>query len=185
MDFSNTLLVDAPMQAVFDYLARPENLPRWNYALSRCEQTSPGPTGAGSTFRQTRTLPRPAQESFTIAVFEPPKLLAFEGQFGPFHGTSTYALAEMAEGATRLINSFELGLSAALSPLAGLVGTRVKREVAQNLQILKEIMESRAGGRLVRPARSAGTRTGTSPTHDTRLGRRKRPSHHMADSGHG
>lgn len=72
MDFSNALLIDAPACAVFDYLAHPENLPRWNYALSRTEQTSPGPTGVGATFRQTRTLPRPAQESFTITVFEPP-----------------------------------------------------------------------------------------------------------------
>ena len=43
MQFDNTLTINAPVGEVFAYLARPENLPRWNYALDRTEQTSPGP----------------------------------------------------------------------------------------------------------------------------------------------
>jgi hypothetical protein len=143
MKFSNTLVIDAPQQLLFDYLAHLENLPDWNYALARTEQTSPGPVGVGTTFRQTRTLPRPAHESLTVAGFDPPDWLAFEGQFGPFHGTSTYALATVGDHVTRLINDFDLEPSSALKPLAGLIGTRVKHEVAQNLQLLKKIVESR------------------------------------------
>ncbi|MGW1177360.1 SRPBCC family protein [Kitasatospora sp. NPDC002543] len=49
MRFENTLTIHAPVGEVFAYLARPENLPRWNYALDRTEQTSPGPIGVGTT----------------------------------------------------------------------------------------------------------------------------------------
>ncbi|MEU9048247.1 MULTISPECIES: SRPBCC family protein [unclassified Kitasatospora] len=44
MQFDNTLTINAPISEVFAYLARPENLPRWNYALDRTEQTSPLPS---------------------------------------------------------------------------------------------------------------------------------------------
>ncbi|AUY53792.1 SRPBCC family protein [Streptomyces sp. CB01881] len=71
MRFENTLTVDAPVGEVFAYLARPENLPRWNHALDTTEQTSPGPIGVGTTYRQTRTLPRPAEERFRITAYDP------------------------------------------------------------------------------------------------------------------
>ena len=56
MQFENTVTVNVPVDEVFAYLAQPENLPRWNYALDTTEQTSPGPIGVGTTYRQTRTL---------------------------------------------------------------------------------------------------------------------------------
>jgi uncharacterized protein YndB with AHSA1/START domain len=71
MQFENTLTINAPADEVFAYLAQPENLPRWNYALDRTEQTSPGPIGVGTTYRQTRTLPRPAEEHFRITEYNP------------------------------------------------------------------------------------------------------------------
>ncbi|MFJ6352761.1 SRPBCC family protein [Streptomyces sp. NPDC092046] len=61
----------APVRRVFAYLARPENLPRWNYALDHTEQTSPGPISLGSTYRRTRTLPRPAEEHFRVTEYAP------------------------------------------------------------------------------------------------------------------
>lgn len=92
MRFENTLTINAPAAAVFAYLAQPENLPRWDYALETTEQTSPGPIGVGTTYRQTRTLPRPAEEHFRVTEYEPPKLLTVDGGFGPFSGTSTCRL---------------------------------------------------------------------------------------------
>jgi hypothetical protein len=144
MDFDNTLLIDAPIREVFGYLARLENLPEWNYALRRTEQTSPGPVGVGSTFRQTRTLPRPAEETFRVTRFEPPSLLTVDGDFGPFRGTVTYELTAVGSHTTRLANTAHLNIPGALKVLTGLAGPRIKHEVAQNLHVLKTIIESRS-----------------------------------------
>ncbi|MGX1668790.1 SRPBCC family protein [Streptomyces sp. NPDC055400] len=73
MQFENTLTINAPAGEVFAYLAPPENPPRWNYALDRTEQTSPGPVGVGTAYLQTRTLPRPAEEHFRVTEYAPPR----------------------------------------------------------------------------------------------------------------
>ena len=143
MRFDNTVTINAPVGDVFAYLAQPENFPRWNYALNRTEQTSPGPIGVGSTFRQTRTLPRPAEEHFRITAYDPPRLLAADGDFGPLTGTATYRLTAVDEHTTRLVNTFDLTASGAAKALAALAGPRVKRAVAKNLDVLKGILETR------------------------------------------
>ncbi|WP_316528303.1 SRPBCC family protein [Kitasatospora brasiliensis] len=112
----------APMDAheVFAYLARPGNLPRWNYALDTTERTSPGPIGVGRTYRQTRHLPRPAEEHFRVTAYDPPGLLTVDGDFGPFSGTATYRPTAVDRHTTRLVNSVHLTASGALKAVAAL-----------------------------------------------------------------
>lgn len=143
MQFENTLTINAPTDEVFAYLARPENLPRWNYALDRTEQTSPGPIGVGTTYRQTRTLPRPAEEHFRITEYDPPNLLTIDGDFGPFTGTATYRLTLLDQHTTRLVNTLKLTATGALKPIAAIAGPQVKHAVAKNLDVLKNILETR------------------------------------------
>ncbi|MBD0669726.1 SRPBCC family protein [Streptomyces sp. CBMA156] len=143
MRFENTLTIHAPADEVFAHLARPENLPRWNHALDRTEQTSPGPIGVGSTYRQTRTLPRPAEEHFRITEYDPPNLLTAEGDFGPLTGTTTYRLTPLDRHTTRLLNTVHLTASGALKAVAAVAGPRIKRAVAKNLDVLKDILETR------------------------------------------
>jgi uncharacterized protein YndB with AHSA1/START domain len=142
MRFDNTLTVNAPIADVFAYLARPEHLPRWNYALSHTEQTSPGPIGVGTTYRQTRTIPRPATEHFRIIEFDPPNLLAMDGDFGPLTGTASYRLTRLDEHTTRLVNTFRLTAPGALKAIAPIAGSNVKHAVAKNLSVLKQILEA-------------------------------------------
>ncbi|GAA1986335.1 hypothetical protein GCM10009838_56070 [Catenulispora subtropica] len=142
MRFDNTLSINAPVDDVFAYLAQPENLPRWNYALSHTEKTSPGPISVGATYRQTRTIPRPAEEHFRITAYEPPKLLTMEGDFGPFTGTTSYQLTPLDRYTTRLVNVFHLTAPGALKPIAAIGGAPVKHAVAKNLTVLKRILES-------------------------------------------
>jgi uncharacterized protein YndB with AHSA1/START domain len=70
--FQNTVTIARPAGEVFAFLADLRNIPRWNYAIARTVPTSPGPAGAGATYRQTRTIPRRHEESLQITVFQPP-----------------------------------------------------------------------------------------------------------------
>ncbi len=99
----------------------------------------------GTTYRQTRSKPRRAEEAFEVTVFEPVSRLGVKGQIGPFRATVGYLL-EPAGAATRLVNVVELKPSSGVLRLfAPLATTRVKAAVGENLATLKKILEG--GGR--------------------------------------
>ena len=155
--FQNTITIARPAGEVFAFLADLRNIPTWNYAIERTVPTSPGPAGAGTTYRQTRTIPRRSEENLQITVFEPPSRLTIHGQLGPFQATLSYLLQPTA-GGTRLTNDVGLEpISALLRPVGPLVVPRIKAAVAGNLSTLKQLLENgrspaaRAPGRNVAP----------------------------------
>jgi hypothetical protein len=60
---------------------------RRNYAIEKTRKASPGPVGAGTIYRQTRSVPSRSEEGFEVTVFEPGKRLAVRGQIGPFRAS--------------------------------------------------------------------------------------------------
>jgi hypothetical protein len=140
MKFSNTILIHRPTVDVFDYLAHLENLPRWNYAIQETRKISPDPIGVGSIYHQFRTLPKPMEETPTITVYEAGHHLVVSGGFASFQGESSYRLDAIGDD-TRLTNEIELRASGALNALAPLTTLGIKRAVAQNLTVLKELLE--------------------------------------------
>lgn len=141
MQFANSVTIQRSPHDVFEYLAKFENVPRWNYAIVETHKTSEGPVGVGSTYRQIRSLPSRSEEEFEVTEFEPGKKLAIRGTLGPFEGTLTYLLESIDDG-TRLTNEADLeghGLMRLAAPIAG---GRVREAVAANLSTLKAILES-------------------------------------------
>jgi len=140
--FQNTVTITRPADEVFAFLADLRNIPEWNYAIARTVPTSPGPPRAGTTYRQTRTIPAHSEESLQITVFQPPSCLAVQGRVGPFQARTSYLL-EPGPAGTRLTNTVELEpASALLRPLGPLAVPRIKAAVARNLGTLKELLES-------------------------------------------
>src|SRR6266542_291072 len=105
--FENTVRIGRPVEEVFAFLANFENVPRWNYAIEETKKVSPGPVGAGTTYRQTRSIPRRSEDTFEVTVFEPARRLAIQGQIGPFRTRATYVL-EPTGDATRLVNQVDI-----------------------------------------------------------------------------
>jgi uncharacterized protein YndB with AHSA1/START domain len=141
MHFANSITIRRPPAEVFAYLATFENIPRWNYAIAATRRTSAGPIGVGATYRQHRTVPRPADESFEVVEFEPNRRLAIQGDLGPLHGTLRYELEAVPEG-TRLTNEADLsgsGLAAIVAPLAA---SQIREAVGANLGELRAILEA-------------------------------------------
>lgn len=141
MHFANTVTIRRPPAVVFAYLTTFENIPRWNYAIADTRKTSPGPVGIGATYRQRRTVPRPAEESFEVVEFVPDERVAIRGDLGPLHGTVRYQLEAVPEG-TRLTNEADLsgtGLAAIVAPLAA---GQIREAVGANLGELRAILEA-------------------------------------------
>jgi len=142
--FENTVIIRRPVEDVFAFLADFENVPKWNYAIVETRKVSPGPVGVGTTYRQTRSVPRTSEERFEVTVFEPARRLEVQGRIGPFRAKIGYLL-EVTGGGTRLTNAVDLGSSGLLTLVAPLATSRVKRAVAANLDTLKQFLEE--GGR--------------------------------------
>ena len=107
MQFEHVVVIDRPVEEVFAYLADFSNVPEWNYAIEETRQVSPGPVGVGAEYRQTRSLPRPSEETFVVIEYEPNQKLAIEGGLGPFFGTLSYELQSTASG-TEVLNAADL-----------------------------------------------------------------------------
>ncbi|WP_433199399.1 SRPBCC family protein [Nocardia sp. CA-107356] len=139
--FENTLTIERPIAAVFTYLAEFENIPRWNYAITETRKTSAGPVGVGTTYLQTRSIPRPAVEAFEVTEFQPTQRLRIRGQLGPFPAVVSYDLESAANG-TRLRNTVELGLPGPLRLTGPVVTARIKSAVRANLDVLRQLLEA-------------------------------------------
>jgi len=138
--FENILTIERPVEDVFAFLADFEKIPIWNYAIEETTKTSPGPVGVGTTYRQTRSIPRRSEEKFEVTAFEPVRGLAIRGQIGPFRTRASYEFTSVG-GATRLTNEVDIEPSSgALRLLAPLAVPRVKAAVAANLGELKRIL---------------------------------------------
>lgn len=140
VQFSNSITIRRSVQDVFDFISRFENIPTWNYAIVETQKTSDGPVGVGSTYRQTRSLPSPSEETFRVTEFEPNRRLAIHGGLGPFEGALTYELRD-EDGGTFLTNTADLQATGVLKLAAPIAEPRVRRAVAENLQKLKELLE--------------------------------------------
>ncbi len=143
MKFSNSILIHRSIIDVFDYLANLENLPRWNYAIRETRKISPGPIGVGSAYQQFRTLPKPMEERLEMTVYEPDHRLVVSGGFANFQGVTSYVLDPLGDD-TQLKNEIELHASGVVGSLAALTTSNIKSAVAQNLTVLKELLESTA-----------------------------------------
>jgi carbon monoxide dehydrogenase subunit G len=138
--FENTVTIRRPVEDVFAFLADFENVPAWNYAIVETRKVSPGPVRVGTTYRQTRSVPRRSEEGFEVTVFEPASRLEVQGEIGPFRARVRYALEPTGSG-TRLTNAVELGSSGLLRLVAPLAASRVKSAVAANLDTLRQVLE--------------------------------------------
>jgi len=144
--FRNEVLIERPVEDVFAYLSDFENVPRWNYAVTRTTKLTPGPPQVGTEFEQLRSIPRPGTERFTLVAMERPSLLEIDGQLGPFAARLRYELHAVGPSRTRLVNAASVSPPVALSMLSSLLGRQVGTAVAANLQVLRSLLEAPSRG---------------------------------------
>jgi uncharacterized protein YndB with AHSA1/START domain len=140
MRFTNTIRIRRPREAVFAYLADLENLPRWNYAIQQTRKVTPGPVGVGSRYVQVRTVPARREESLEVVELEPGRRLTVSGTLSTLAARLDYVLD--AEGDTTVLtNTVELAMSGPLSLVAPVATRRIKAAVAENLDVLRQVLE--------------------------------------------
>ena len=71
------IVIDRPVQMVFDYVADQRNEPQYNPRMVRAEKITPGPVGKGTRFRSAVTsMGRTAEMLIEFTVYDRPTRLA-------------------------------------------------------------------------------------------------------------
>jgi uncharacterized protein YndB with AHSA1/START domain len=143
MDFTNAVTIERPVHEVFAFVADPENVPKWNYAIVETRKTSEGPVAVGSTYRQVRSLPRKSEETVRVTELVPDHRFTLRGDLGPFTGTLSYEFEDLG-ASTRLTNTASLEGRGVMKLAAPLATGRVRDAVAANLGALKDLLEGSA-----------------------------------------
>lgn len=153
------IVIDAPPEAVFDFLAQPERLPEWTPGVLSVKRTSDGPVGVGTT---TATVVEAFGVRQTLLgrciAFEPPRRLAVQNvtaggisiggvSIGQVSTTSASELLPEGTG-TRLRALLDYSLSAGfLTGLAEKVaGPQMQADFDRSLVNLKRLLEARPAG---------------------------------------
>lgn len=138
------IIINRPVDEVFDVVADERNEPRYNPRLLSAELIRGGPTGVGTRFRaEARMLGRPVPMTIEFTAYERPRLLASWTRMAAMdiRGTLTF---EAEPAGTRMRWHWSLeprGISHLLAPLLVLIGRRQEEAVWTGL---KRYLEGRA-----------------------------------------
>jgi hypothetical protein len=131
MNIAGEIVINRPIDVVFDFVADERNEPRYNPRLRRVEQITPGPIGRGTRFRAetTATMGRTADMVIEWTDFERPRRLASSTHMSAIdiHGTLTF---DPVPAGTRMRWWWDItprGLLRLVRPLVARLGQRQER----------------------------------------------------------
>jgi hypothetical protein len=158
------IVINRPVEQVFDFVADERNEPRYNPRMLRAEKLSPGPVGLGSRFRaEMRTRPRPVVMTTENTGYDRPRQLASTTRLSTMDIEGTLSFDPVPAG-TRMRWSWDLhprGLLKLATPVVARIGRRQEQSIWMNL---KRVLEGQvppssppAGDRLTGAPRRSGS----------------------------
>lgn len=139
------IVINRPVDEVFDFVADERNEPRYNPRLLYAEQTSAGPIGVGTRFEaETRTLGRTVPMVIELTTYERPRRLASSTHLSmmDIQGTLTF---DPVPAGTRMRWSWQLAPHGALKLVTPLVAYMGRRQEESIWSSLKRFLEARQG----------------------------------------
>lgn len=140
-----SVVIDRPIQEVWDFVDDPNNQTMWQSHVERFEQLDGGPRQVGTTFRGvTRVAGQNLEWTAQTTEYEPPRANAFQSIEAPMSFRGSTRLEPVGDDATRVTYLLEAdNLGGFFGKLADPIVTRMySRDVKASLENLKEILES-------------------------------------------
>jgi uncharacterized protein YndB with AHSA1/START domain len=138
-----SVIVDRPVENVWKFVTT-DGIFKANPEVTGWKQTSPGPFGVGTTFRETRDA-TPKTMDFRVTEFVPNQRLTAEITSGPIKGTVATESLESAEGKTRLTETAEYhfsGIYKLLEPFIARPG-QLRKETQERVERMKRLAEEK------------------------------------------
>ena len=104
MDVEESVVINRPLEEVFDYVADRENLPEWSSPVQEVRSETQGPLDEEGTRFTTvaKYLGRSFETSFEVIIHDPPHRHTDRSMGGPFPQEYTHIFEEVEGGKTRL-----------------------------------------------------------------------------------
>jgi uncharacterized membrane protein len=140
--FEKSLLINRPLQEVFDFVTNLSNDPQWQSSIESVEQVSDGPIGVGSTWRYvTKFLGRKNETEIQMTSYEPPHQSSVKAVSGPIPFENTHKFQEQ-DGGTLLTLTGQAEIGGFFKMAEGLVGKQMGKQMDADGAALKRLLEA-------------------------------------------
>ena len=137
------VVINRPVEEVFDFLADGRNEPQYNAHMLRAQQVAEGPIGRGTQFRtEVTTNGRSMEMDYEITSYARPWRLAQRTIKGPLAVQSTVTFAPVPTG-TSMRWVWEMEPRGAFKLLTPLVGRIMGRRLDTVLVNIKHVLEAK------------------------------------------
>jgi carbon monoxide dehydrogenase subunit G len=144
MRYEQSIEIERPPSEVFAFLAEPDNLPRWQPAVTEVAATPPGQLSGGARLTEARTfLGVRIRSTLEVTAFEPDHRLDLTTVEGPARFGVSHRL-EPTNGGTRVTIAGEGEPGSALRLAGPLLRRAVERQARDDLRRLKRLLESQS-----------------------------------------
>lgn len=135
MDIYNEIIINKPIEEVFNFLLDFENLSKWNYYVIKVSKITEGPIAKGSVFHQVR---KTDNQDFQIIALEFPKVVAIETLPPERHLVMRFNLVAQG-GHTKVEDAWQVNIPWIVGWFAK---KKIQPAVMENLQKLKTLLET-------------------------------------------
>ena len=140
----SSVVINRPVEEVFDYVVDPNNTAQWAGPVVEAKKTSDGPVGLGSTSKRvTQFLGRTMESTYEITEFEPHSYYRDKTTSGPVPMKSRISVDSVKEGAKVTIEG-EIEAAGFFKLAEPLLSRMAKRQIATDVQTLKDMLEAQA-----------------------------------------
>ena len=137
----NSINVDRPIEAVFDYAAQFEKHPEWQPDLKAATFSVTPAVGAVGT--ETRKMgPQTHTYEWRVSEYTPPQRLSFETLSGPMRPSGTMIFSSEAADRTRVDFEMAMNPRGFMKVMAPFIERHVHKMNQQHLQRFKQRLEN-------------------------------------------
>ncbi len=136
-------MIYRPVTQIFDFVCTPENDFQWQYGTLVSNRLSKDVGALGSFFRSVgHLMGQRVISTFEVTEYEPNKKYGFKSLSGPLNSHTSYTF-EMAGGSTKVNISAQMNAVNSLQLNEIILEKKMRKQLKENLALLKEILESK------------------------------------------
>ncbi len=142
-DESATIILNVPINTVFNFVTDIENLPTWAGAFETIKDFSGDPVQVGSTWTSiSKFMGREVVSQCEMTAFQSPTRLVFSIRNMAGDGDNIWTLEELAEDKTRFTLRLKGKAKGIATMAVGLIRSQAGKQMNSDLSKLKRMLEA-------------------------------------------